>query len=470
MSNFYTPDELVKVAVQDIVSSINTGLSPQEATTKVAKELCLNHNFIKRSAEAVNVALHHKHFKSNPEARADAFPTVDAAKVAEDIYGSKEKTASVYQSELFSSFQFPETSPKFAKYLEDGPHKEAYEKILNTTAITKFATSEKGVYDKSSNYINKLKKIAYEKEAEMLDAQFNIDKSFCNILRKFAEDDFTRSTWDTFETAVFSKYGTDSTNYLDLLYKTAKLTEERGKQDANIKLANACPELALYDSFVASVDKYKQAQVESDDAVFNLNFEQGYIKQAYAVRGCELDKIGELEDRSSLLEKVEKSLREERVKVAEVKSEDPVISYIAEKKAAVLEDFDSRIKSAIDLLDMAQGSAGDAYKANSKPSLSASTNTPDNNRSRAMLLQELISTDPVISKFPTHQTVDAYQQMLRLSPELSNEKEVTRAFLRQAGASQAIDPFQAEQLIKANTSLFKQHQLQQGTNPTPDAK
>jgi len=79
----------------------------------------------------------------------------------------------------------------------------------------------------------------------------------------------------------------------------------------------------------------------------------------------------------------------------------------------------------------------------------------DQNRSRALLLQDLITTDPVINKFPTHKVVDAYQQMLRIAPELSSEKEITRAYLRQAGASQALSPFEAGELLKANTALFK---------------
>ena len=54
--------------------------------------------------------------------------------------------------------------------------------------------------------------------------------------------------------------------------------------------------------------------------------------------------------------------------------------------------------------------------------------------------------------------------------ELSKEKELTRAFLRQAGASQAIDPFQGQQLIQANTQLLKQHQMQQGVKPPQDSK
>lgn len=462
----YTPDELVKVAVQDIVAGINEGLSPQESTIKVAKALGLNHNFIKRSAEAINVALHHKHFKANPDAKADDFPVVDSDKVAEEIYGTAEKTAAEYQSERFSSFQFPETTPKFSRYLEEGPHKEAYAQIVGTTDITKFATSEKGVYEKSANYIRELKKLAFEKEAEALDSKYQIDRNFCTILKKFAYDSSTRSAWDMFETAVFSKYGSDSIEYLDLLYKASDLTEERGKHDTNIKLASECPELALYDNFLASVETHKVFSKEAEEALENLNFEQAYVKEAFAQRGCELNKAAYSELDPTLLERIEASINSERIKVAQVTSEDPVLAHIAEKQAAVLTEFDSRIKSAVDLLGMATN----RFEGIGKPSLSASSNTPENNRSRALLLQELVATDPVISKFPTHQTVDAYQQMLRIAPELSQEKEVTRAFLRQAGASQAIDPFQAEQLIKANTSLFKQHQLQQGAQPTSDSK
>ncbi len=87
-----------------------------------------------------------------------------------------------------------------------------------------------------------------------------------------------------------------------------------------------------------------------------------------------------------------------------------------------------------------------------------STNTPDANLERALLLQELVSTDPIISKFPTHHVIDDYQQMLRIAPELSSEREVVRAFLRQAGATAQIDKSQADALIAANVQLFKLHQ------------
>jgi hypothetical protein len=457
-----TPDSLVKHAVQEIVQEINSGLSPQAATTKVAKVLELKPNFIKRSCEAINVALHHNHFKNHPNEKAADFDTVDSQQIIDEVYSTKEKTASEFRSELFSSFQIPETAPKFSRYLEAGPHKEAFAKFVSAPDAGKTPMSEKGVYNKAANYIKDLKKTAYDAEGAKLGAKFEVEQSFCNILRKFAEDPAYRSSWDQFETSVFAKHGSVSTGYLDLLYKTAKLNEERGKQDSTIKLASLCKEVELFTKFLDKVAALKEATAASEDAAYNLKYEEDYLRDAFHNRGCELNKSAFSDD--SLLEKVEKSIKAERRKIAEVNQQDPVLLYIAEKKAGVETEFDGRIKSAIDLVDMVKGPIGGV----AKPNLSASTNTPDANRERALMLQELVSTDPIISKFPTHHVVDAYQQMLRIAPELSSEREVTRAFLRQAGATQAIDPFQAEQLIKANTSLFKQHQLQKGIQPSPE--
>ena len=141
------------------------------------------------------------------------------------------------------------------------------------------------------------------------------------------------------------------------------------------------------------------------------------------------------------------------------------------KKSAALDKQSENIKAALDYIDTAVGALGNDLTGNKgQPSLSASSNKPEDNRDRAFLLQELATTDPILSKMPTSNVVNAYEQMLRIAPELSKEKEITRAFLRQAGATQAIDPFQGQQLIQANTQLLKQHQLQQGMKPASDTK
>jgi hypothetical protein len=89
-------------------------------------------------------------------------------------------------------------------------------------------------------------------------------------------------------------------------------------------------------------------------------------------------------------------------------------------------------------------------------------------RERNLLFQELVSTDPVNGKFPTHHVLDAYQQMLRIAPELSSEREVVRAFLSLAGATQQIDKSQADALIAANVRLFKLHQASKQAAGEPE--
>jgi hypothetical protein len=87
-------------------------------------------------------------------------------------------------------------------------------------------------------------------------------------------------------------------------------------------------------------------------------------------------------------------------------------------------------------------------------------NQEQESRERALMLQELVTTDPVISKFPIQNCVEAFQELLVLAPELCSEKEVVRQFMRQAGARKQIDESEAAALIAQNRRLFELHQRQ----------
>jgi hypothetical protein len=75
-------------------------------------------------------------------------------------------------------------------------------------------------------------------------------------------------------------------------------------------------------------------------------------------------------------------------------------------------------------------------------------------RDTTLVIQELIATDPIISKFPTWICDEAIQELLRLAPELCSDKELVRAFLRQAGGRRQIDESQANALIAQNLQLL----------------
>jgi arsenate reductase-like glutaredoxin family protein len=108
-------------------------------------------------------------------------------KIAENIFGHKEKTASEFRSELFSSFQSEEVAPKFARYLEEGPHKEAYTKIINEKANTKFERSERGVYEKSANYVRDLRKQAEDKLAAAIEHEYQTNRFLLSHPRKVCQ-------------------------------------------------------------------------------------------------------------------------------------------------------------------------------------------------------------------------------------------------------------------------------------------
>lgn len=451
------PDTLVKFAVHDIVTQINEGLDPQTAAEKVARELKLNPQFIKRASEALNVALHYNHFKKNASARADDFPIVDAQKIADNIFGATEKTASEFRSDLFSSFQTEEITPKFARYLEEGPHKEAYDKLLNETAITKFDMSERGVYEKTANYLRDLKQKAQDKRAEACEAEYQTNRNFCKILEKFAYAEDYRTSFEEFESQAFSLYGEKVAQYIDLLYKSSHLKEARGKHDDSYKMFNACDEAKMLGTFLKTAEELALVKQAADDAEHNYKFEGDYASEIFQARGCALfDKAAGADP--SIAEKVELELKKESEAIESISESDPVLAAMKVKKAEAYKKKEASIKEAFSFIDNMLNSA----KAESKPSISATSNTDADNRNRAFLLQELATTDPILSKQHPKKVVDSYEQMLRLAPEISNEKELVRAFLRQSTASQAIGPFEGSQLVDADTKLLKQRMLQKG--------
>jgi hypothetical protein len=64
-------------------------------------------------------------------------------------------------------------------------------------------------------------------------------------------------------------------------------------------------------------------------------------------------------------------------------------------------------------------------------------------------------TDPILSKVNPAKVARAFEQLLRLSPEMSKEKEVVRAELRAMVASQALSKFDADLMAKTDVGMLK---------------
>ena len=122
------PNILIKTALNDAVQKVNSGMSPTEALKKVAAELDLNPNYIQRTGEALNVALHYKHFKTASD-RSSEFEIADIPKVIKDVFTSSEKTAAEYISENFSSSEAHDTVFNYNRMLSNPVYKRAFLEI-----------------------------------------------------------------------------------------------------------------------------------------------------------------------------------------------------------------------------------------------------------------------------------------------------------------------------------------------------
>lgn len=86
------------------------------------------------------------------------------------------------------------------------------------------------------------------------------------------------------------------------------------------------------------------------------------------------------------------------------------------------------------------------------------------NTQRQIMLEELMTTDPVLSTESPETVANAYRAVLSLAPDVASNKEVVRAILRQAVHSVAISPYEAESW----TGLEKN--IRQLTGKMPQAK
>ena len=76
------------------------------------------------------------------------------------------------------------------------------------------------------------------------------------------------------------------------------------------------------------------------------------------------------------------------------------------------------------------------------------------NIERKMVIQELIATDPILKRISPQKILQAYEQIVRLAPQVARQKDVVRAILRQLVHSSAMEPFTADQLVKLDKGII----------------
>jgi len=476
------PNILIKTALSDAVQKVNEGMSPTAALHKVANDLDLNPNYIQRTGEALNVALHYKHFKTASD-RSTEFEIADIPKVIQDVFTVAEKTASEYISEHFPGDESTDVVFNYNRMLSNPTYKQAFLEIAGAKeAHDKYDTTFDTVYSKSSNYIKKLEKDAELAEVEKVAAELDLNYQFSALADEFKKEAAYRTAFEEFESQVFAKHGEASLPYLELLHKTAAPKEERGVHDAGYMMFETCKEASLFDNLMKAAEEYIETAKKAEEVNDFRAFEAGYLKEAKGELGkhwhdakcpecgctvgrpkkgcnCVLDRVSsykkaadkpdeeDADDQAMdpVLAEIKKKVKDPEYSVAEKYDKDPVLKEAMDKEAF---GFGSVFE------DLIQHPISEAFShgfkaAPKKPNLTLE------NMERKLLLQELMITDPIISKANKAKVVRAYEQILRLSPEVSKQKEVVRAELRAMLATQALSKFDADMMTKLDTGMLK---------------
>lgn len=468
------PNILIKTALSDAVQKVNEGLDPTTALKKVASDLDLNPNYIQRVGEALNVALHYKHFKTASD-RSVEFDIADIPKAIEDTFTLTDKTASQYVSENFADSYADEYVFNYNRILSNPVYKRAFLELSGATEThDSYPTTFRTIYEKSANYISKLAKEAEETEIAGVEATLRLNEKFSELSDEFRRDSGYRAAFEEFESQVFAKHGEASLPYLDLLHKTACSHEERGVHDSGYMMFGQCKEAGMFDVLMQSAQAMVVLEQKTKEASENLAFERAFLKEAHVLLG----KTAAAEEKEESKEEAE----EESPEHEEAEDEDPVMAAV--KKKASNSEYSVIPKYASDpvleqslekeaSMGLGGGNIGSVFgglldtalHAASAPLSEAFThglkkqpikpNLTLENMERKLLLQELLLTDPILSKVNPAKVARAFEQILRLSPEISKEKEVVRAELRAMVSSQALSKFDADLMTKLDVGMLK---------------
>ena len=492
------PNILIKTALHEAVQKVNEGMSPTTALSKVAEDLDLNPNFIQRTGEALNVALHYKHFKTASDRSTD-FEIADIPKAIETVFSSYEKTAAEFVSEVFPDSPQNDAVFNYTRILNNPVYKQAFLEISGAKEThNSYPTTLTTVLDKAANHVQKLSKQAEEAEVEKVAAELELNHTFSALCDEFKKDAAYRTSFDEFESQVFSKHGSLAIPYLDLLYKTAKISEDRGVHDAGYIMFTPCKEAALFDALVTAGTNMVSAEKKASEASAEFIFESSFLKDSHRLLGKtakqknleEHEEEADEEDEKSEVAETDKTPENEKEEEPseDEESSDPVIARIKKKdstppeklsKDPVLEEAMQKEAFFGGLLNVGKFLAGPVHdlaheQASHAFSSSFGKHTPGGNKpnltlenmERKLLLQELMMTDAILSKVNPVKVARAFEQLMRLSPEISKEKEVVRAELRAMVASQALSKFDAELMTKLDTGMLKRriatHQFNAG--------
>lgn len=420
-------EQRIVSALESAVKLTNAGTDPNTALYKVAVDNRFTPPVVQRMVEAFNVSKTLSHIKNakGPE-RAASFPLADAADVLERMYpqapaSPAEKVASLYQpadyeraDENFLVKRDPIPMEKRASVVENYPRDEnaAAHRLANRRLELR----------KTANRANSDYRIHWYRLLDVV-------KEASAYFRAIPHESF-----ESVQTKMAGQYGDIGRQVTDLVHELGNLREKKAAEGQARRLYYN-PGKEPYRQIEQAI-KIAHELVESAEVAIRATDElASYEKKA----GLGLH---EAEPAGLLLDSVMGG------------TSVPFEEATGIEKEGVLGSLPAVLTGGVAALGLSSpDSEGVRQKALSDVYDPIHEATMKGVQTKAML-NDLLSNDPIISGYDPSEVLTAYNQLAKLSPNVSQQPAVIRGLLRRMLQQEGvIEPHEAQQLTGVENAL-----------------
>lgn len=410
-------------AAEAVVDLVNQGSHPNDALFKIASEASLTPDFVRRLAEVFNTSRILAHFKTAaPEKRADEFPLADAGAVLRRMYPKHVEPDGVKAARCNCNSHWFNPPPNFNNVCK-----------LEKTALT--AINLEPTY--TAYDVNLLIKRAKRHIASLqrsLDVATN-DADYCKeMLRRSVVKaaahfcSFDHIPFETVESGVLSKYGHSAKPLMNAIYiacRGKQCGEKRGEAFNTEHLIERDSEpYASIDEAVRHASEWCKSAGE----VYNLRDELKYFKSRFS---SSIKKFADLNRPKPPF--IFEGIKESVGWLPAVAS----TTFIGSKLNEMMRSDENPVKFEQDVQQAVDPEQDAQIRAA---------------RVKAML-NELMTTDPVISGYDPEQVLAAYNEISQMTPRVAEQPAILRGMLSRRLEIGRTEPFEAEQAINAETGL-----------------
>lgn len=436
--------DTLMTALHDAVGNFNAGASVDDAVVKAARANDFNVDQTTRLVETFNTARALYHYKSATD-RASSCDLADAGVVISKLFKpeteSKSKSKEAALSPAYSQYDLRERD-----YFSAMPQKSAESTALQSGLE---GLSFEALSDKAMRELRSVRQVAKIAEDEARIAGMTAARVLEKVARLFAPgDDAGRKLQDDryarLEATCSSEYGPVLSKLAEFIPPSRRVDKKLVSKYAAADLVDDS-DLGEHRALLKEARDLMQAEAELLAASGQFCKEADAFERDFAeATGCLPGPTPTSEFLTARF--VKRAAPEKPNPKPNDKSRGPMSSLLDELYNPLATSMDQRFKNYVDV------AVPDMNKNRFKRE---NTRISENLRNvqRQILLQDLMVNDPVLSEEAPETVAQAYSAVMNMAPEVSTNKEVMRAILRQSVNSVAVSPYDAEMWTKLERNL-----------------